>query len=639
MSETRQRVRYWVAEPDGIALLAARLGLDRLAAAGLAVEAVEVVGEDVRLQARWPGVGDAWVRLNREDGRPRFCGTGRIGVVLEGASPVTRPWAVLMKRVAASVGDASIDEVTGWLAGKVRSAMADDPDWSPIAGWSGAEASEPGERITSAPGPDGEPGGIRSGEPPSPGCGVDRAPVLDFPRPLREFFCDHAMQRKFYESFRFEGRTSYVTHGDIECSFITPRARARIPRFFNYPWPLQGEPENWPATTDLGDLDVINGGTDRLEEVVRREIADVGGDGPVTINSTCVPTIIGDDVDGLVARHAPACSAHGIWHLSPRTAEPVDIFMRYLEPVKDRFREEGRPVRPGSVALVGFREEPARDDIVTALRAAGVDVAGFILPAAGVRQMAEVLEAEVIVLRPSGLHQPLYDRLFAGVEGRRRILPPAPWGWEASAAWLVAVAGAVGRADAARSVVSVRLAAAGDRLAALRARAAAHVLAFVLDPDQGDRVTDAHSQTGLPAVGVVREAGFRVHVLVYSGDAARFRDARDRIASALGDGVEVTGFANAAELEARLAPASAVFSEFFFDHRLTRAGKGQVSARDFEIGFEGAVRTAERLVRVAELPFYRVHGGRLGPGSAAWWAAESAGGASGSSGGAAGGAQ
>ena len=580
-----------MAEPEGLDCLVARLGLDRFKEAGLLLCSAEVIDEDLRIHVKWPRAGDGFVRLERDAGQQKFCGTGRIALVLEGGA-VTRVMAVVMRRIAASLGDATIEEVIEWLLGKARQGAAKTQEWSPIAGWS--------EAVQTAPKPEG---------PRGPG----------FPRPLREFFCDHAMRRKFFESFKYEGPSAYVIHGDLECSFITPRSRFPIPRFFEYPWPLQGEVENFPLTTDLGDLDVITGGTERLDQLLDRVVQEARG--PVTVNTTCVPTIIGDDVESSVARHA--CK-HGVFLLGPRTADPVDIFMRVLETCRDRILEQGPLPRPGTVALVGFREERARDELVQTLGEAGVDVVSCILPAASEARLEAALSASVLVFRPSAMHQPLYDRLFAPVQHAVRISPPAPWGIEASLAWVEAVAEAAGRGEAARGVIEKRLQAVVPRLALLRARASEHTIAFVLDPDQEDRVLAADSQTGLPVVQVLLELGFKVRILVAAGDAARFRDTRDRIGRALA-GVEVLGFLTEAELKEGLLPAGAVFSEFFYDHRVTRAGKGIVSARAFEMGVEGGLRTMERLVRIASLPFFRTYRAWLGRGSHEWWVDEGAG--------------
>ena len=73
-------------------------------------------------------------------------------------------------------------------------------------------------------------------------------------------------------------------------------------------------------------------------------------------------------------------------------------------------------------------------------------------------------------------------------------------------------------------------------------------------------------------------------------------------------------FNDAPELEARLrdSPAEAFYSELYYDRRLTRCGKAQFSVSDFALGLAGAVQTAQHLLRVCELPFYRKYGAHMG---------------------------
>jgi hypothetical protein len=310
-----------------------------------------------------------------------------------------------------------------------------------------------------------------------------------------------------------------------------------------------------------------------------------------------------------------------VFHISPRTPNPIDISMGYLAGVKERFVAEGRTPVPGTVALVGFRDEPARVELVALLAACGVPVAACIIPVASERLMGDALNAGTLVFRGSDMHQPIYDRLFGDVD-RPRVTPDAPWGVEATAAWVQAVADAAGRGEAAAEVLRDRLRVLDARRRVLEADAARHGLAFVLDPGQEDRLVGPDSQTGLPVLAAVRAMGFRVRIALYAGRAARFRDGRDRIAaSPAAAGVEILGFATRDELHALLDPAAvqAVFSEYFYDHRLSRAGLGQFSAREFEMGFEGALRGQARLVRIAGTPFYREQAAHLARPSADWW--------------------
>jgi hypothetical protein len=74
----------------------------------------------------------------------------------------------------------------------------------------------------------------------------------------------------------------------------------------------------------------------------------------------------------------------------------------------------------------------------------------------------------------------------------------------------------------------------------------------------------------------------------------------------------IASFTNEKELDHELAEVRAVFSEFFYDNRLTSRGLAQFSAGDFRMGFSGAIWSVERLQRLTNMPFYNRYSSYLG---------------------------
>lgn len=571
-------VRYWKANAEGRTRLQACLGLDRLRDVGLILDAAELIGGDVRFHVTWERVGEGWFRVVEGRNESRFCASTHVSILYEGRN-VTKPLAFLMRRVAVSLRNRDLDEVIATFAPPQDETIGVPVQPTPIHTW-------------------------------------------DIPDAWYRFLCDHAVQRKFFETFSFEGPSLYLMHGDLECRFITPHAGIRLPRFFNYPWALAAEGNfgEGSEATDLDDLDVIQGGQEKLVRTLRRSIERIGDRGPILVNSTCVPIVIGDDVDGIIAAHQGEC-VHGIYHVGPRTTQPVDIFMQYVEDEKVRALKDRKRV-PGSVALVGFRDVPARDEIVALLAVAEIPVTGCVLPGVSPERMRRALQAEVLVFNPSVVHSPLYRRVFGDVDAVR-VEPAGPWGFRLSKEWFLMVAEAVGRRAEMERVLCAWDERSRERLDTWRKRAQNAALGFVIDPVSVARLYDPLSVTGLPIVPVVHEFGFEVRVALYSGEKAAFLKASDALHKALSgcERIVVTPFETPEELDAFLRDPSlrAVFTEFFYDHRLSRRGKGQFSAREFEMGLEGAVRSLERLVGIAEVPFYRDHAADLAIPSEEWW--------------------
>lgn len=572
------QVRYWKADAEGRLRLASVLGLDRLREVGLVLDDAELIAGDVRVHVTWDRVAEGWFRVVEGRNESRFCASTHVSILFEGRE-VTRPLAFLMRRMAASLRDRPLDEVIAIFAPAPEEIPGAPEQPTPIHTWA-------------------------------------------IPDAWHRFLCDHAVQRKFFETFSFEGPSLYLMHGDLECRFITPHAGIRLPRFFNYPFALAAEGNfgEGSSATDLDDLDVIQGGQDKLEAALRKGVERIRDRGPILVNSTCVPIVIGDDVDGVIAAHRHECP-HGIYHVGPRTTQPVDIFMQYVEDEKTRALKS-RERLPGSVALVGFRDVPARDELVDLLAQAGVPTTGCVLPGVSPERMRRALRAEVLVFNPSVIHSPLYRRVFGDVDAVR-VEPPGPWGFERTRAWCLAVAEAVGRRAAMEDVLRAWGERFRDQVEAQRDRACRIAMGFVVDPPSIARLYDPLSVTSLPVVPVVHEFGFLVRIAVHAGDRAAWLKAEQTLREALAglDRVEVVPFETPDELDGFLRhPAlRAVFTEFFYDHRLSRRGLGQFSAREFEMGLQGALRSLDRLVTTADLPFYRAYAEHFSTSSEQWW--------------------
>ena len=581
MDTEQNQQLFVIAASEGIERLVSSLDLSRFIEAGLQINEAKVLGGRIRLDFTWDGVGDEVVILRRADDQPSFLRTSRLSLSVGGSS-VSRPYQVLLSRIALSAGNMDIDDFILKLAGpQIPENSADEK--SPINSWSIEDA-------------------------------------------WSMFTCDHAMARKFYEALQFEDNSSVLVHGDLECKFITPRFRATLPRFFNYPWKLFGDSEGSDPLTNVTDSDVINGGEQTLADHIEIMLSGLRRSGPVIINSTCVPVVIGDDVEKVMAPFKSRC-ADGMYHLSPVTKDPREIMMRYLDDARDKALRESDP-KPGSIGLVGFRSGRTHHELLSLIESCGITVEGTILPKASSRLMERVMKADVLVFRPSVFMTELYERVFRGCAARI-ISPEPPFGFEGTTAWLKEIAIAAGRPEAAGQVTMREIKRFSTEMDSLKAAAAGHEMTFVSDASSFSRLMDPAGATGLAVLPVVAELGYRIVMLANEKDAALFRDFKDKMVSWAdenGVNLQVRGFSGMDDLAEgiRSGRGGAVFSEYFYDYRISREGRPQFSARDFEIGYDGAVRTARRLRNIVNMPFYNRYSGFIAESAALagtrnWW--------------------
>ncbi len=428
----------------------------------------------------------------------------------------------------------------------------------------------------------------------------------------RQFFCDFETYRNARTNLQLQAPVLQIWHQDLECSFATTSFFGGHPSFFDFPWnqPRPTRPAGNPTTsrlpprknrspmpeptslvTNLRALDVVQGGTARLEAALHAAVKARPDLTAVQINGTCVPTVIGDDAPAVARRFAQRLHVP-VYYSNPSGNQYVDLARDFLNRALRSRSARNRP-RPHAVNLVGFPLGPALDELIELLATAGVEVHACVMPAFNPHQARGYLAAAAQILHPNADYEETYRTTFDTLPLKTLRLP-GPWGWEATRRWLQAVTDACG-VDRHHARAAFRHATTPLRKQwnAGRHAAAHHRLAFVVDESQAARLAEPARMWGVPVLPVLHELGFAVDVLCF--------DESGRAPSSL------QRFRTPAELERLLAdgPFHAVYSEYTFDDRLARAGKARFALSSFEPGAPGALRTLQRLDQLCRWPFWR----------------------------------
>ena len=97
------------ADSEGIDRFISRFNLERFVKAGCLFSAVERAGDSLNLNCRWDGVGDGVVSIAASDGYPSFSSSANLVFRFVGAE-VSRPWALLMTRLAMEARDMTFQD-------------------------------------------------------------------------------------------------------------------------------------------------------------------------------------------------------------------------------------------------------------------------------------------------------------------------------------------------------------------------------------------------------------------------------------------------------------------------------------------------------------------------------------------------
>lgn len=454
--------------------------------------------------------------------------------------------------------------------------------------------------------------------PPSPPTGTqptEPEPVAPGPRADMEWGCflaDDRHSRDLYASLRFDVTVTRVVHADAECMNESPMARLVQQPFVVNPWETDrasGTPEGPSAappvqglTTDIGDLEIIAGTVPSLEALLAHVARTVTTD-VVVVSNSCVPNILGEDLDAAVERFRCACPRPVVY--TDQKDESIDRHLASLvAQLADQAGDDEAPV-PGSVALLGLHDARGRAELAALLAAAGVAVVGDLIPEVSIQRLRQARRAEVLVQPLHGAWGSTCESLIERLAGRPLALS-APFGVAGSRAWLGSVAAAVHREEAFERQWEALWSELRPAWEALVAATAGRRLGLLLPKAPAERLLVDGVLAGLPVLAMLLEAGFGVELGVI-GEAelpASLEAAGRRHPHAEG-ALHVFPIASEAELRTVLAGGTlvAALSEFFEDLRLTSAGVGRFSLADLEAGPVGALRTATRLLNRGAVPF------------------------------------
>lgn len=447
-----------------------------------------------------------------------------------------------------------------------------------------------------------------------------------------QFFADHEQRRNFNHHLIGE-EFLVVEHEDLECHYATPAVNDGTVSFFNYAGAHgdgnvdaederrrrndsdkeHKEPRPTYMLTDLDDLDIVMGGTRKLDHLLEgigkwEEKPDF-----VLVRQTCVPTIIGDDVEASVRKFEEGTGITAVmWDNIERPEE--DRF----NVVMARLAREGVFTRErnwrGGVNFVGFPQGEFFNDMERFVGGLGGRLNVAMVPDVDLPRLRGFPDAELMVLFDSDLFQDTYDELLPHFDMMKSVRPSAPYGFEGTRKWMLAIAKALGREDRFDACWNAYESVWRPDWERIRSQTEPYQLGFVVDHRRMEFLMRPASLTGVPLIGMIAEAGFDIEMLYFEGDGHEGRADVDKLSEQYGANISYKRFTSVGGLRDLLeaSRSHAFYSDLYFDTRLTRLGKAQFSSADFHMGLGGAVRTARKLLHTCRLPFYRVHHRHLG---------------------------
>lgn len=437
------------------------------------------------------------------------------------------------------------------------------------------------------------------------------------PEKAVQFFHYDAVWRYFFLCYSFRHESSivihepgvYVSHGDFECPRNSLYIMPGLHKFFVFPWGvsessgMKPQSEN-PLTfysTDLDDIDVIDGGRKKFNELLNK-LADNQNFKVVFISLACISLIIGDDLDSAITEFRKKCDVPIVFI----DAQHISIHGHLAEILKFSNTKKTDSADPHIANLVGFAPGKGRDELISLLEKTGVKTNTCLLPDVGIEAVAKYMDAGLQIFHPNRAYDEIrvttLDKLAL-----KGITPPAPCGPGRTFLFLQAAAEAAGTMDLFLSFKAETYDGIMLRWEELAGASSEFRLGIVIEASQLVPLSDTTITWGIPILPVLEEMGFSLDILVFTPESGSRDIAILKRHFIEPDRHKYQTFGNPEDIDNLLSQGEfqAVYSDVFLDSRLSRNGKAWFSIDIFEPGIEGAFRTLGRLQALCRLPFYR----------------------------------
>lgn len=455
------------------------------------------------------------------------------------------------------------------------------------------------------------------------------------------FFGSAEISRCQLDSLDFFNYCTFIQHCDMECITVIPQLDLPIIEMVYYPWKddiraldysakmllemlkyiknksqensefdflkkiLDSdvfEPENdsfGMYLTDLTERDVIMGTsidklTEVLDDVTGKELGDL-----LFCSATCVPIVSGEDTESIVKRYQKT-SKTPLLFLTCTAGSMENVFYDLLVTRRKEVQNRISGKKKNHINLIGFSNDHALTELIIILSGYGVKINTVILPHLNTEAVDKFPHAELNVVYSNNLWSHLYSQLSLDSDVRT-ISPSNPYGISRTEKFIADILDEL-KIDSGFSPDIP------EEWNTLQKEAREYTVCFVIDGREPFRLTEDGHTWGVPLIPMAEEMGFNIAVFIYAEDRLTAYKAAKSVNGLFRepDRHTIKAFRDECRLKTLLSDEkiNAVYSDYFFDHRITTAGKAQFSLQIFELGINGALRTLKRLLRLCRLKFY-----------------------------------
>ena len=441
---------------------------------------------------------------------------------------------------------------------------------------------------------------------------ISAGPISFLGAGWRNFFSDQDFEVLLGYPDLSMRKTIYARYSDRECLYSWAGNDPRKWSFLAYP--VRVPSDSFGAAVfrqgivmELEERDMVLGPNEKADALVASVARRAAGSDAefVVFNHFCTTIVMGEDL-GEVARRIEQASGRTTVRWSHGDRDRLDNFGGYFRTLFSRPDFFDEPADKDTVNLFHFPTDFRDGELAAWLGAMGLRINLRLFPDIDFPSIAALPRGRLQVFCEATSYQARLQELLAKAP-RPVVTTPAPYGITGTRKCLAAIAAGAGKRKAFEKAWAQRISVQGPVWDALRREAQGYRLAFVVDQTTLSRLWGLRHGQGAPLMPMIEEMGFGVDILYYDPHAETPQLPKGSPDATL------TTFRTPRELELLLREGSfrAVYSDIFFDWRLSASGKARFSSQHFEMGLDGAVRSLRRLLGLCRMPFYARYAAHL----------------------------
>lgn len=471
--------------------------------------------------------------------------------------------------------------------------------------------------------------------------------IQDWGHPLHEFrfIVPEWVFRNTDQSISLSLPEASIHHSERECQWISPNNKDKWYHFFNFPnwfyehnfdkyYYLTTEEKekyiswdnmwHWMGlSTDLNELDIVMWEwTDKLKRAIDHvvENADKNNIKMISFNCCCVPRIVWDDIYSVLEKAKKKTSIPFVFQ-GQLEKTPYEQKIWLLEDYIKNIDSEKIKVEPNSISIFWYHENEYQKNIWDILNENNIKINTSFIPTIDVRILPLMYKSELFIFSPNNFQKEAFEYPFQAI-WKKSISPKYPYWVKNTNNWLQSVLWEF-NIDYKKSKISESIIREyQENIEIVKNKNYKIGISFIWKQEVKNFFSTDY-MNNIDVIECLEEMWFGIELFVYD-DFKKYNTNNDDnykvsdwnhedIIKIVNDKIVQKSKANLhfystkEEFDKSLddSEINIMYSDIFFDDRITKRGINQFNIRNFYVWYNWALKSLNSLMQLCETSYYK----------------------------------